>query len=186
IIGGAPPSDYLIRALAGWFGAEVWDMYGSTEAHMVAARRLDVDGEDAPAFIVPGARVEVVDENDEPLPDGEVGALRVRTPTMVTGYLDGEADAAQHGFVDGWFYPGDLAARTGPQLRVVGRADDLINFGGSKVRPERIEAAVCELAGVREAGVVVVTDRFGHPMIALAVVADGMIDPTDATDRLRE
>ncbi|HLU64387.1 MAG TPA: hypothetical protein VKY66_07675, partial [Protaetiibacter sp.] len=47
-----------------------WDMYGSTEAHMVAARRLDVDGEDAPAFIVPGARVEVVDENDEPLPDG--------------------------------------------------------------------------------------------------------------------
>src|SRR5690606_25935552 len=118
IIGGAPPSDYLIRALAGWFDAEVWDMYGSTEAHMVAARRLDVDGEDAPAFIVPGARVEVVDENDEPLPDGEVGALRVRTPTMVTGYLDGEADAAQHGFVDGWFYPGDLAARTGPQLRV--------------------------------------------------------------------
>src|SRR5690606_25731998 len=101
-------------------------------------------------------------------------------------YLDGEADAAQHGFVDGWFYPGDLAARTGPQLRVVGRADDLINFGGSKVRPERIETAVCELAGVREAGVVVVTDRFGHPMIALAVVADGMIDPTDATDRLRE
>lgn len=186
IIGGAPPSDYLIRALAGWFGAEVWDMYGSTEAHMVAARRLDVDGEDAPAFIVPGASVEVVDENDEPLPDGEVGALRVRTPTMVTGYLDGEADAAQHGFVDGWFYPGDLAARTGPQLRVVGRADDLINFGGSKVRPERIEAAVCELAGVREAGVVVVTDRFGHPMIALAVVADGMIDPTDATERLRE
>lgn len=186
IIAGAPPSDYLVSALAGWFDAEVWDIYGSTEAHMVAARRLDAGDEDAPAFIVPGVSVEVVDENDHPLPDGEVGALRVRTPTMVTGYLDGEADAAQHGFVDGWFYPGDLAARTGPQLRVVGRADDLINFGGSKVRPERIEAAVCELAGVREAGVVVVTDRFGHPMIALAVVADGMIDPTDATDRLRE
>jgi acyl-coenzyme A synthetase/AMP-(fatty) acid ligase len=184
ILGGAPPSEHLIEALAEWFGVEVWDMYGSTEAHVVAARRLD--GGDGPAFILPSVEVQIVGEQDQPLPDGEVGALRVRTPTMAAGYIGGDADAPQHGFSGGWFYPGDLASRSGAELRLAGRADDLINLGGSKVRPERIESAVRELPGVRDAGAVSIDDRFGNPMIAVGVVSDHVIDATELTTLLRD
>jgi len=71
-------------------------------------------------------------------------------------------------------------------LRLAGRADDLINFGGSKVRPERIESAVRELPGVRDAGAVSIEDRFGNPMIAVGIVSDLVIDATELTTLLRD
>lgn len=186
LIGGAPPGKLLIDSLADWFGVEVWDMYGSTEANVVAARRLDGSDDGAAAHIVPGAVVEVVDERDRPVPDGEIGALRVRTPTMATAYVGGEEDAPQHGFHDGWFYSGDLASRSGNELRLAGRADELLNLGGSKVRPERIESAAKELPGVHDAAAVSISDALGHPMIALGIVSDDVIDPTELTGLLRE
>ena len=34
-------------------------------------------------------------------------------------------------FRDGWFYPGDIGLMLGPRsLKLLGRADDLINIGG--------------------------------------------------------
>nr|BFE78983.1 hypothetical protein GCM10020093_015840 [Planobispora longispora] len=60
---------------------------------------------------------------------------------------------------DGWFVTSDLGTFDGGRLRVLGRADDVINTGGQKV----VAAAVAEVVA-------------GHPAVADAAVV-GRPDP---------
>ena len=52
--------------------------------------------------------MEVVDDDDTPLPCGELGRVRVlRRGSGPAEYLDDPKTTARH-FRDDWFYPGDL------------------------------------------------------------------------------
>jgi acyl-coenzyme A synthetase/AMP-(fatty) acid ligase len=56
----------------------------------------------------------------------------------------------------------------------VGRRDDIIKSRGEKVPPKEVEAALYNLAGVREAAVIGVSDPvLGQAIKAFVVVADG-------------
>lgn len=107
---------------------------------------------------------------------GESGRLYVRPPfaDYCSGYIGGPAvyDA------DGWFDTGDIA-RILPDgaLVVEGRADNLINLGGSKYAAERIEALVAQMPGVDICAATRV-DRPGAlaPELGIAVVAGSGFD----------
>jgi acyl-CoA synthetase (AMP-forming)/AMP-acid ligase II len=89
--------------------------------------------------VCPGVRVEAVDERGAVVPPGEMGRLRVKTKWMSLGYLD-DPEATARKFRDGWFYPGDVAViGPGGELKILGRADDLINIGGKKYLPAGLE-----------------------------------------------
>ena len=61
--------------------------------------------------VVPGVTVEIVDAEQRVLPQGAEGFVRVRSPTMVDGYL-GDPEQTRVSFRDGYFHSGDLGYLT--------------------------------------------------------------------------
>lgn len=107
----------------------------------------------------PGVEAAVVDAEGTPVEPPGIGELRVRTPYLMTGYLDDPRTTAA-AVVDGWLRTGDLArVRPDGRLELAGRAGSLITRGGTKVSPLEVEAAYGE-----------------HPEVA-AVVCTGVEDP---------
>lgn len=153
-------------------------VYGSTEAGMVtAASPLMLEKYSGCAgLVVPGAEVELVDENGTPVPEGQDGSIRIRTLGMATEYL-GDPEGTQEAFRDGWFYPGDRGRFVdGGVLLITGRDAELINLGGSKVNPVIIDEFLAEQPGIRDAAAFSISGTDGLPQIWAAVVVDHEID----------
>jgi acyl-coenzyme A synthetase/AMP-(fatty) acid ligase len=91
--------------------------------------------------------LEVVGEDDQPLPPGQVGQVRVRQVEGVGAYL-GDVDASAASFRDGYFYPGDLAVMDGQgRIRILGRIGDALNLRGDKLPAAPIEEAMQQALG---------------------------------------
>ena len=85
----------------------------------------------------------------ESLPDGEIGTLLLRGPNVFAGYLvatsDGPVVEAGENVRDGWLNTGDFGWLDGDgNVRLVGRAKDLIIRGGHNIDPAVIEDALLE------------------------------------------
>lgn len=161
----------LIARLVAAFGVEVVNLYGSSESGVLAIRRdASTDPMDA-GEIAHDMTVEIVDDNDAAVSPGTVGAIRSRRPHQTPGYFRDAAATAAH-FRDGWFYPGDFGSLTEGRLRLAGRAAELINAGGVKVDPARIDAAALRFAGVTDAAAFSHLDAAGVTRIALAFVGE--------------
>jgi acyl-CoA synthetase (AMP-forming)/AMP-acid ligase II len=153
-------------------------VYGSNETgSAVTAPAPDIAGfPGAAGYPVPGVRVQIVDDNDCPLPAGSEGIVRLASEYGVDRYIDDAADSAKV-FRDGWFYPGDLGSLTPDKLLILsGRQRDLLNIGGGKMAATAIEAALLSFPGVREAGVFSATSRLGVEEVWAAIVATEEID----------
>ncbi|MFK8907753.1 class I adenylate-forming enzyme family protein [Streptomyces sp. YS-3] len=150
--GAALPPEVADR-FARHCGPAVQQVYGSTEAGVIAAQLPRPDGA-ADAGVgkpVRGVRIRLVDEEDRPVPPGGTGALLVRTPAMFTRYL-GHPGPSECAFRDGWYVTGDLARLDGDgRLHLVGRKESFVNVGGKKVNPLEVEAALLAHPAVAEA-----------------------------------
>ena len=152
------------RALAR-LASDVCDLYSSNEAGFVSSTR----GAAEIGSIWPGARVEVVDENDRPLPFGEMGQIRVQTDYMLAGYLDDPQTTARI-FKNGWFYAGDLGVlHDAHRLQVIGRGDDVLNLGWRKIAAELIEDMILKAVVGADVGVCSLPNRDGIEEICIAV-----------------
>lgn len=104
---------------------------------------------------------------------GEDGRVRLSGPTLAAGYADGDDSAFET--IDGerWFVTSDVGELRDGRLAVLGRADHVINTGGAKVHPQRIELAL-EGAGAAAVAVVGVPDaEWGERVVA---VVEGEVD----------
>ncbi|MBY6153797.1 acyl--CoA ligase [Vannielia litorea] len=129
----------------------------------------DTDGR-----LLDGVRVEIVDSADRPLPDGEIGHMRVRSVAMASQLIGGAGREAGDKLKGGWAYTGDLASVSGNFLSIRGRSGDFIVRGGANVYPSEIEHAVMSLSGVREcAAVGFASEREGQE-IAAFVAGEGL------------
>ncbi len=128
--------------------------YGSTEAGSAAtgdAALIDRHP-GAVGHVRDGVVVEVVDDQDQPLPSGTAGTVRIRTPYMVNTYetLPGQsAEASGQAFREGWFYPGDHGVLEADGfLSILGRLGDVVNLGGAKVSIPDMEQRLEGMPGV--------------------------------------
>jgi acyl-CoA synthetase (AMP-forming)/AMP-acid ligase II len=121
--------------------------------------------------------LQIVDEEHRPLPTGEIGRLRYRSPASATEYYVGDSSAA---FRDGWFYPGDLAMlNQAGFLFLRGRAKDMIIRGGVNIYPGDIENVLLGIDGIVDAAVVgVPSPILGEEVVAFVVQS---ADVTEAT-----
>ncbi|RYE50333.1 MAG: hypothetical protein EOP21_04060, partial [Hyphomicrobiales bacterium] len=62
--------------------------------------------------------------------EGLVG-FKPRSGTFARQYL-AEAPDAKAGFLNGWFFPGDILRREGQEYFILGRAKEVVNYGGNK------------------------------------------------------
>jgi fatty-acyl-CoA synthase len=162
--------------------------YGSTEVHGVAAAPFAAMGGNPQAvgYIYSDTEIQAVDENDQPLPPGTEGILRMRSDHAATEYF-GDPVATAQVFRGGWFYCGDVGT-VWPDglLTISGRVGEFINSGGNKVAPHVIEDVLLSLPGVTEAAAFGVPDRNGVVQIWAAIVAPVTIDQSVLTRLCRE
>ncbi len=102
---------------------------------------------------VPGLEVEVRDGRGGGLPEGRLGRIFVRGPTLMREYL-GDPRATARALAAGWLDTGDLGFVAGGELHVHGRAKDVIIVHGANHAPEEFEAALTGVHGVRPGCVV--------------------------------
>ena len=76
------------------------------------------------------------------------GLLEVKSPRRMRAYRSSDADPGAGG---SWLRTGDLVERHGDRVLFCGRGDRLVNVGGYKVAPERVERVLLEVAGVADA-----------------------------------
>jgi fatty-acyl-CoA synthase len=148
----------------------LWNFYGQTEmAPLATILGPDEQISHAGSAGRAGLNVEtqVVDDQDQPLPPGQVGEIVHRSPHATLGYYRDEAKTAQ-AFRNGWFHSGDLGhLDEDGRLTVVDRKKDMIKTGGENVASREVEEAIYELAGVAEVAVFGVS----HPRWVEAVTA---------------
>ncbi|WP_261566384.1 AMP-binding protein [Frankia gtarii] len=111
--------------------------------------RFDPDGPDDRFVSVgrphPGARVRLVDDEDRPVPTGDIGHVQVCGAPVTIGYHHNPAQNQRSFTADGWFRTGDLGFIENDGLTVTGRADEVIMLGDIERHADEIEAAVEEL-----------------------------------------
>jgi acyl-CoA synthetase (AMP-forming)/AMP-acid ligase II len=152
--------------------------YGATETGGITIGQAHIIAETpgAAGFVTPGAEVEIVDDNDAPLPFGSEGRVRLRTAQMVGGYY-GDPPEGRHVFRAGWFYPGDIAVlHPDGMLIILGRERALLNLGGDKVRAEIVEGVLMTHESVAHAAVFTHADALGVAKLWAAVVPRSQVD----------
>jgi long-chain acyl-CoA synthetase len=107
---------------------------------------------------VPGVEVSIQDDDDRPLPVGELGEICVRGPNVMLGYYRDPAETART-IRAGWLHTGDMGRLDSDGfLYVVERKKDLIIRGGFNIYPREVEEVLYAHPAVLEAAVVGVPD----------------------------
>ncbi|MCR2793479.1 AMP-binding protein [Microbacterium sp. zg.Y625] len=170
--GGAAVPPHLIRD-ADALGVTAYRAWGMTELP-TATLSSELDSLDARADtdgrLAPGVELRVLDDEGAELPTGEVGALHLRAPEMMVGYLREDLTRAVIGD-GGWLDTGDVGwiGQDG-YVRVSGRTKDIINRGGEKFSSREIEDLVSRHPDVEAVAIVAVPGgRLGERIGALVV-----------------
>jgi len=169
------------------YGIPMLRNYGQTEfAGAIAFERLDdvaagIRPDNTVGRIAPGVEVLVLDDDGEPVDNGQIGEITARARSAMSGYLDSNGQPADAG---SWLRTGDLGVLSDDGfLSVVGRLRDLVVCGGFNVYPAQVESALNSLPEVADSAVVgIADDRLGEIPVAAVIMAS---DATSRTDELK-
>ena len=165
----SPVSERLRSGLRKLITPNAWIAYGTNEfGTATVARPEDQQGKPGSiGRVLDGVRLEVVDDDDKPLPANKVGHIRMKASGMFQGYVGFEEETAA-ALKDGWFYPKDLGSMSEDGVVTFhGRSDDMIIFEGSNIAPREIEQALEQHAAVEEvAAFALPTDSMGDIPVA--------------------
>lgn len=158
--------------------AKVFNIYGSTEAGSISCAEF-TEGSKSVGKAFDDVEFEVVDSKHRSVADGKEGILRYKRPTMANRYLSDD-----EGFVNDWFYPGDLAKKnTAGEIEIVGRVSESVSVGGLKVNLAELDAKfqqIEELADLASFSFI----NNEETQIGVAVVAGEGFDPQTVSNKL--
>lgn len=162
------------------------------EEYKLAVPYQGLDGSQAIELVACGTtfpehEVAIMGEGGRLLPEGEVGEIVVRGPSITRGYFENEA-ASRELLAGGWLHTGDLGFLHDGNLYISGRQKDLIILNGKNYHPQAFEWEVEQIDGVRK-GNVVAFSRAGESSEELVIVAEVKKDTdersvTDAIGRV--
>ena len=179
----APLTAETARELQGEFSAPVVCAFGMTEAtHQVATTGIDqAENPAATTGLVgrsTGPEIRITGSDGRAMPADAVGEVWLRGVTVVRGYLGDPAITAAN-FTDGWLRTGDLGSLSAAgDLSIRGRIKELINRGGEKISPERVEGVLAGHPGVLEVAVFGVPDELYGETVAAVIVPRESAPPT--------
>jgi acyl-coenzyme A synthetase/AMP-(fatty) acid ligase len=203
LFGGEPfPTKYL-RALMDLLPqARFSNIYGPAEVNQCTYYHVSplAEGDDEPipiGRIWDNAEGLVVDNNDQPVLQGEVGELLVRTPTMMSGYWK-QPDLNQQAFYyrpapggqpDVFYRTGDLVQlQVDGQFRFLGRKDRQIKARGYRIELDEVEAVLSGHPQIEEAAVFAVADDEGVQQIQARIICrfDATVTESHILEYLRK
>jgi len=195
VTSGAAP---LLPAVAERFesltGSSIVQGYGLTEASPVThanpphAVRPGTIGMPLPDTRV---RITALGDPTSPAMAGEPGEMMVAGPQVMQGYLDNpeENQRVLYRDADGttWLRTGDVVRIDAEgYTTIVDRRKDMINCGGFKVFPAKVERILAEHESVREAAVVGRVDpKKTQRVVAVVVLEDAVLQADVVVEALR-
>ena len=175
---GEPLNPEAIRWFRDQYGVTVLDYYGLTESYPLCANFPFMEvREGSMGRPMPGWDVQLLDEDETPVAQGERGeiCLRARSnPHYPLGYWN-LPEASKETFGGDWFHTKDAATvDSDGYVWYAGRADDVIIAAGYRIGPFEVESACIEHPAVREAAAVASPDEVrGNVVKAFIVLAEG-------------
>ncbi len=92
-------------------------------------------------------------ESLSPLPERVAGELRLRGPSLMTGYW-GEPELTRDAFAGGWLKTGDIGYVANGDVHICGRSKELIIVNGRNYYPQDLEWESATVEGVRKGNVI--------------------------------
>ncbi len=136
--------------------AELVDIDRLRDEHTAVA---PVDGARSREFAIcgkplPDHEIEIRDEAGTVLPEGRVGQIFTRGPSLMRGYFGNPEETARVLSPDGWLDTGDLGYMRNGEIVVTGRVKDLIIVNGRNIWPQDIEWSIeSHVDGAKEGSV---------------------------------
>lgn len=119
----------------------------------------------------------ILDENQNPVPDGTAGQLYIGGAGVALGYFDDPQRTASAFFPDRFAKTGALMYRTGDlgrlmedDIEFLGRIDDQVKIRGFRVEIGEIENRILQVEGIRETAVADRTDAAGNKYLCAYIV----------------
>ena len=174
VCGGAPIPPHVAVEVKQELGVDLISLWGCTEVgictiHLPGASVETLAASDGmPVRLM---ELRIVDDEQQPVADGEEGRLQVRGPGIFAGYLQQPELTADLRTDDGWYDTGDRGRRVADGgIRISGRSKDIIIRGGQNVPVVEIENELVLMPSVREIAVIgVPDDRLGERGCAVIV-----------------
>ncbi|MEH7224058.1 acetate--CoA ligase [Bacillus sp. JJ1566] len=136
----------------------------------------------------PGIDVAVIDDDGNPLPNGQVGHLGIKAswPAIMREVWKNEEKYNSY-FVNDWYVSGDLAVLDEDgYVFFQGRSDDMINSSGERIGPFEVESKLIEHEAVAEAGVIGKPDTIrGEIVKAFIVLKKGYSPSAELLENIR-
>lgn len=168
----APLAPAVLAELEATFRAPVIEAYGMTEAaHQICSNPLPPAIRKPGSVGVPaGPAVQILNDQYQPLPAGELGQVAIRGTNVSSGYLDNPA-ANSAAFAGDWFLTGDQGYfDPDGYLFLTGRIKEMINRGGEKIAPREIDEVLLNHPAVEQALAFALPDPLWGERVAACVV----------------
>ena len=156
--GGAVFPPELVRALHARFPeVRLGNGYGMSETvgmGTLTGGDLFLAQPDAVGTATVTGEVEIRDPAGAVLPEGEIGEIYLRSPSVFVGYWDNPAATAAALDENRWYRTGDFGRVEGGLLYMESRRRDLILRGGENIYPIEIENRLVEHPDIDDAAVI--------------------------------
>jgi crotonobetaine/carnitine-CoA ligase len=155
------------------FGARIVEIYGSTEMNIVTYNPWEAHRPGSCGKAAPNFEVQVVDEDDSPLPPNELGEIvaRPREPLTISyGYYK-KPEATAAAWRNLWFHCGDRGyVDEDGYFFYVDRSKDVIRRRGENISSYEVERQVNAHPAVLESAAIAAGSEFGEDEVKVCVV----------------
>ena len=164
------------------WGQVFYQFFGQSEAPMVLAnlRKADHDLNKPDRLSscgrpTPWVHLALLDQEGNPVQQGQPGEICVRGPLIMKGYKDMPEETAA-AFAGGWLHTGDVGKLDDEGfLYIVDRTKDMIVTGGFNVFPREVEDVLATHQAVGQVAVIGVPDeQWGEAVKAVIVLRPGV------------
>ncbi|MFY8274251.1 AMP-binding protein [Pseudoalteromonas sp. SSDWG2] len=175
ISGGAALTTTAANAWMKVTGCTISEGYGLSETSpVVTFNRPGKEQIGTVGFPVLDTDVQLWDEHDQPVADGESGQIVVKGPQVMQGYWNRPSETAAAISPSGYFKTGDVGIRLSDgAIKIIDRLKDMIIVSGFNVYPNEVEEVLVSHPSVFEAAVVGKADeRTGEAVHAFVTLKE--------------
>jgi malonyl-CoA/methylmalonyl-CoA synthetase len=184
VSGSAPLLQETFESFKQKTGHTILERYGMSETGMNTSNPLNGERKGGTVGLpLPGTQLRIADENNAPLPAGEIGDIQVKGDNVFSGYWRMPEKTREEFTADGYFKTGDVGKMDEQgYVSIVGRSKDLVISGGYNVYPKEIEELIDAMQGVVESAVIGVPHPdFGEAVTAVVVKKKDADELTDTS-----
>ncbi len=173
--GSAPVPAEVMKRFEETFNCPVIEGYGLSESTCRSTFNPPDERRRAGSCGLPiGNEMKVFDDDDNEVPDGELGEIVMRGENILKGYFK-NPEATANAFRGGWFHTGDVGYRDPDGFfYIVDRKSDMIIRGGENIYPREIDEVLYQHPAVAAAATIGIPDPlYGEEVAAFIVLKDG-------------